>query len=163
MPSLPKQRIIVHTKDGQFYDARVTAGVTTVGIFTLGIPDDLVKIAKIFATHLKDNPDKVKVDTPFRQPARLHSSTMAHGITFLKACATEFMKAEETVERVIVYRVTAQTAVWIAKDGTLCPYGHFDDDSDGAWWKPKSKVVQSLLEHDHVTYMFGFFAVVKDR
>ena len=52
MPALPKQKLRVESKDGKIYHAEVPASVTSDGVFSIGIPEDLNETA--MALHKSD-------------------------------------------------------------------------------------------------------------
>lgn len=166
MPSLPPQRLYYRTEDDQEYNAKVTAGVTVDGVFTIGVPDNLLKSAKsLVHKGSNGNPDHIALHTPYRAPARVQCSCLAHGINFLKACAADYMKAEETVERVIIYKLDAYCSAWISKSG-FYPNGHVAPDDEGVWWTPKSKMAHGGRDYSYnngSSFTLGFGAAVMDR
>lgn len=164
MPKLPDQRICVRAEDDTTFDRKVTCGVTVEGVFTMEVPTELQNSAYSLKDDRKTNPNKVELDSA-RGSLRIHAKKLTDCIDFLKVCATDYLKADEVTERVIVYRMSLKAAAWIDKAGGLHPNGEGDSyDDGGKWWEPKSKRQRSADGFHRVgTYAVGFAAEVFDR
>jgi hypothetical protein len=160
MPALPKQRVFARAADATIYDQMVTAAVTVEGVFTLGVPDDLIDIAET----LKHSAEWIKehIEIDHCRGSRLHVKTLAIGINFLRACAEEFLKVDITTDRLIVYSLKLFAECWLDKNGKIQPNGE-DDDGSGGWWKPKHEKFTLSLHATCPQYALGVGAQVWDR
>jgi hypothetical protein len=142
MAKLPDQRIYAKASDDTSYDKKVSATVTSEGEFSIEVPRELGEMADA----LIHRDPWIKEGLKLVQKSggeRLRSDTLGVGVNFLRACAQEYITAEVIVERVIVYRIENQCAVFIDKNGKLHPNGYggvrggSEDIVEGDWWSPK--------------------------
>jgi hypothetical protein len=135
MPKLPDQWINFRTDDDARFSEKVTCSVTTTGEFSIGVPRALLDIAFKRINSYATNKDGVA----FKSQAgtdRILGHALAHCINFLRDCAEDYLKAEETRDRVIVYKVQVEASAWIDHKGRLWSSGGLDEVEGGQWWHP---------------------------
>lgn len=146
MPNLRDQWISARADDGQQFRKSVPVSVLADGAFSVGVPPELDPIA----TRLAENNGKVRLCGE----SRVHGTELKLLLDFLKACATEFLQCEEVTERVIVYNVRLDCAMWVNPDDTIQQNGQGTES--GKWW--------NLTGHEnHREYAVGIGAAVYDR
>lgn len=123
--------------------------VDSKGVFAIVIPDDLADVASGLG---------FAVTRP-RTNWRVEHRDLETAKTQVRLALEEFLKCEESVERVIRYSTDLRVSFWQNQDGTIAPSGR---GSNGGNW---SDVGNKLIGHagTHNGYGVGIVAWVVDR
>lgn len=132
MPKLPNESIRIETKADGNLTFDLSVHVSTSGIFSVSIPEEIYETAK----HLRENdPEYASLEIQYGRKGKcVVSATLKKGVAFVEAAAEAHYAVETKEECVLAYKYASGLAYWKNRDGSITHNGSANDaDHKGGW------------------------------
>jgi len=158
---LRARRIVATADDGHVFEATVDVRLLEDGSFSVSAPEELEASLTVLSKGTLSGQAHLGSARQGAKP-RVYAKALDDALRLLQEAAEDYIKVEETTERVLCYTTQIGVTFWEGRKGEIYPNG-CGHQNDGQWWVSKQYGHQFHATNRLKMLAFGVAAKVFDK